>query len=104
LLAFLRRESLAKRLGYQFRIAATLARRPAPASRSRPPPLVRWTRKAQGSVAAIKYAHPGHDHHQQHHPEPQRPGDRGAMNRGELYRYYERQGLLAVYFALYPGG
>jgi hypothetical protein len=42
--------------------------------------------------------------HEYQRPEPQRPGDHRAMSRGELYRYYERQGLLAVFFALYPGG
>ena len=28
----------------------------------------------------------------------------GPMGRGELYEYYKRQGLLDVFFALYPGG
>ena len=29
---------------------------------------------------------------------------RGRMAQGELYQYYKRQGLLAVYYALFPGG
>jgi hypothetical protein len=28
----------------------------------------------------------------------------GPMTRGELYAYYKRNGMLAVFFALFPGG
>jgi hypothetical protein len=28
----------------------------------------------------------------------------GPMSKGELYAYYKRNGLLAVFFALFPGG
>lgn len=34
-------------------------------------------------------------------PQPTR-SDR--MNKGELYEYYKRLGMLEVYFSLYPGG
>jgi hypothetical protein len=36
-------------------------------------------------------------------PQPERTGNRERMGRGELYDYYKRQGMLAVYFALFPG-
>jgi hypothetical protein len=37
-------------------------------------------------------------HHQPKHPSAER------MGRGELYEYYKRQGLLEVYFRLFPNG
>jgi len=65
--------------------------------------IVRQFRSAASPApppAPVKHAR----HEYERHPEPSRPGGHGAMSRGELYRYYERQGLLAVFFALFPGG
>lgn len=43
--------------------------------------------------------------HHEPQREPQRPAPgSGAMSKGELYAYYERLGMLAVYFAMFPGG
>ena len=36
--------------------------------------------------------------------EPTRARSEGPMSRGQLYEWYKRQGLLAVYFMLYPQG
>ncbi len=36
--------------------------------------------------------------------EPGRPRHEGHMSRGQLYEWYKRQGLLSVYFMLYPQG
>jgi hypothetical protein len=36
--------------------------------------------------------------------EPMRPRHEGHMSRGQIFEWYKRQGLLAVYFMLYPQG
>lgn len=105
LAVYLRRDSLAKTLAYQFKNAATRAlwRRPATIY-----PFERWTGvrtepKPQRGLAAIKHARQDTDHsHHPHRPEPRGPADRGPMSLGELYLYYKAMGLLHVYFALYP--
>ena len=43
--------------------------------------------------------HPAHlAHHQPNRPRAER------MGHGELYQWYKRQGLLEVYFAMFPNG
>ena len=37
-------------------------------------------------------------HHQPQHPRADR------MSQGELYQYYKRQGMLEVYFRMFPNG